>query len=100
MTYALINKLVAMPGQRDQVVEILLESGKLFDDNPACEISVVAESVNDPDVIWVIDRWTSEEGHKKALSQPELRPFVEKATPLLVAMPDQTEIRLVGGKGL
>jgi quinol monooxygenase YgiN len=100
MTYALINKLIAKPGQRVRVVEILLESGKLFDDNPACEMSLVAESAGDPDVVWVIDRWSSEEEHEKALRQPELRPFVDKAKPLLVAMPDQTEIRVVGGKGL
>jgi len=98
--YALINRLTAKPGQRDRVVEMLLESGKLFDDNPACELSMVAESVEDPDVIWVIDRWTSREDHEKALQQPELRPFVEKTVPLLVAMPEQTEIKPVGGKGL
>jgi quinol monooxygenase YgiN len=100
MAYALVNKLTAKPGQRDHVVEILIESGKSFDDNDACQLYLVAAAVDDPDAIWVIDRWTSKEEHERALQAPELRPFVEQAMPLLVGMPEQIEIRPVGGKGL
>jgi quinol monooxygenase YgiN len=100
MTYALLNKLTAKPDQRQQVVDILLESGKLFDDNPNCHLYLVSESTDDPNVIWVVDLWTSQEEHEKALQTPELRPFVEKSLPLLEGMPEQIEIRPVGGKGL
>jgi quinol monooxygenase YgiN len=100
MTYALLNKLTAKPGQRQSVVDILLESGKLFDDNPACHMYLVSESSNNPDVIWVTDLWTDQEAHAEALKAPDLRPFVEKSMPLLEGMPEQIEIRPVGGKGL
>ena len=100
MTYALLNKLIAKPGERESVVDILLESGKLFDDNPACQLYLVSESADDPDVIWVADLWTDREAHEEALKAPELRPFVEKSLPLLEGMPEQIEIRPVGGKGL
>jgi quinol monooxygenase YgiN len=100
MTYALLNKLTARPGQREQVVEILLESGQLFDDNPNCFLYLVAESTDDPNVIWVTDLWTSQADHAEALQAPQLRPFVEKAMPLLEGMPEQIEMRPVGGKGL
>ena len=100
MTYALLNKLTAKPGQRQRVVEILLESGRLFDDTPSCLLSFVSEASDDPNEIWVVDVWTSKEQHAAALRVPELRPFVEQAMPLLEAMPEQTEIRPVGGKGL
>jgi quinol monooxygenase YgiN len=100
VTYALLNKLTALPGKRDQVVEILLESGRLFNHNPACFLYLVSESTTDPNVVWVIDLWSSREEHELALKAPELRPFVEKAIPLLQGMPEQTEIRPVGGKGL
>lgn len=99
MTYALLNKLAARPGQRERVVAILLESGKLFDDNPACALYLVSESVDDPNVIWVYDLWTTPEEHAEALGRPELRPFVEETMPLLDGMPEQIEIRPVGGKG-
>jgi len=100
MTYALLNRLVAKPDQRHRVVEILLESGKLFDDDPACFLYLVSESADDPNVVWVIDLWASREAHSEALKAPELRPFVEQATPLLEGMPEQIEVRPVGGKGL
>ena len=98
MTFALINKLTAKPGQRDRVVEILLESGKAFDDNPACLMYLVAESVDEDNVIWVSDLWTSREPHDEALQRPEIRPFVNEAMPLLEGMPEQIEVRPVGGK--
>ena len=80
------------------MVEILLESGKLFDDNPACLLYLVSEAGDDPNLVWVIDLWTSQEAHAEALQAPELRPFVEQATPLLEGMPEQIEVRLAGGK--
>lgn len=99
MTYALVNQLAAKPGQRDPVVEILLESGGLFDDNPACLLYLVAESTDDPNLIWVVDLWTSKEAHLEALKAPELRPYVEQCMPLLEGMPKQIEVRPRGGKG-
>jgi quinol monooxygenase YgiN len=100
MTYALLNRLTARAGQRPRVVEILLESGRLFEDNPACLLYVVTESADDANVVWVIDLWTSQEEHAEALKAPELRPFVEQAMPLLEGMPEQMEVRPAGGKGL
>jgi quinol monooxygenase YgiN len=100
MSYALLNRLTAKPGQRQRVVEILLESGKLFENNPACLLYLVTESTDDPNLIWVIDLWTSGETHAVALKAPELRPFVEEATPLLEGMPEQIEVKPVGGNGL
>jgi quinol monooxygenase YgiN len=98
MASALLNRLTAKPGQRDRVVEILLESGKLFDHNSACQLYLVAESGDDPNTVWVADLWTSEQEHAEALAAPELRPFVEECMPLLEGMPEQIELRPAGGK--
>lgn len=98
MEFALLNQLAAKPGQRERVVEILLESGKLFDDNPACRLYLVAVSDDDANLIWVADLWTSEQEHAEALKAPELRPFVEACMPLLEGMPEQIRLRPAGGK--
>lgn len=98
MEFALLNRLTAKPGQRERVVEILLESGKLFDDNSACRLYLVAESADDPNLVWVADLWTSEEEHTEALKAPAMRPFVEECMPLLEGMPEQIRVRPVGGK--
>jgi quinol monooxygenase YgiN len=100
MAYALLNKLTAKPGKRGQVIDILIESGELFDDNPACVLYLVSESADDPNLVWVVDLWTSQEAHAEALKAPELRPYVEKALPLLQGMPEQIEVRPVGGRGV
>jgi quinol monooxygenase YgiN len=98
MAYALLNKLTAKPGRRDDVVKILIESAKMFDDNDACLMYLVGEAVDDPNVIWVTDLWTSGEEHAAALKAPELRPYVERAMPMLEGMPEQLEVRPRGGK--
>lgn len=100
MTYALLNRLTAKPGQRDLIVENLIASGKLFDDNAACLLYLVAEPADDPDHIWVVDLWTAEEEHTRALQAPELRPYVEKTLPLLEGAPEQIELDARGGKGV
>jgi quinol monooxygenase YgiN len=99
MTYGLWNKLTAKPGKRDEVIGILLESGKLLD-HSACLMYMVSKAADDPDVIYVTDLWTSKEPHEAALKTPELRPFVEKAIPLLEGMPEQQEFSPVGGTGI
>jgi quinol monooxygenase YgiN len=98
--YALINRLTTKPGKRDEVLKILLEAGKPFQENAACILYLVYEDVQDPNVIWVEDLWASEEEHTAALARPEVRPFVAQALPLLEGMPEQREIAPVGGKGL
>ena len=98
--YALINRITARPGKRDEVIEILLEAGSPFQDNPACLLYLVNADARDPDVIWVEDLWTSKEAHATAMAAPPMRPQVARALPLLVGMPEQTEIIPAGGKGL
>jgi quinol monooxygenase YgiN len=96
MEYALINKLTAKPRKRDRVVEILLESGQLFNGNEACLLYLVSVDANDANVIWVVDLWKSKKAHTEALGDPELGRYVEQATPLLEAMPEQIEIKSKG----
>ena len=100
MAQVLLNRLTAKPDNRDKVVEILVKSGKIFDDNPDCLLYLVTEADDDPNVIWVVDLWTNEESHTEALKAPELKPYVEETIPLLEGMPEQIKVRAVGGKGL
>lgn len=100
MTYGLLNKLTAKPGERGTVVEILLESGTRFTDNPACLMYMVSEAAGDPDTIWVTDLWTSKQEHVEALKDPELKPYIQQAMPLLEGMPEQIEINPRGGLGV
>lgn len=94
-----LNRLTARDGERRRVLSLLVESGRLFDDNSACLLYLVTEAADDPNVIWVFDLWTSREEHEQALAQPELKPYIAEALPLLVGRPEQLELRVAGGKG-
>lgn len=98
--YTLINKLITKPGKRDDVIQLLLESGKPFQGHPSCIHYLVFKDSSDPNVIWVEDAWTNKEDHTAALSQPEMKPYIAKTIPLLEGMPEQHEIYFAGGKGL
>ena len=99
MSHVLINRMTTKTGQRDRVIEKLIESGQQFDANPACLLFLVAESNDRPDDIWVLDLWTTEEEHAKALQAPELQPFIAETIPLLEGPPQQMEVLARGGKG-
>ncbi len=98
--YALINKMTVKPGKRDEVIAILLESGKPFNDNPSCLLYLVYKDASDPDAIWVEDVWANQEDHTAAMSTPEMRAYVTRCVPLLAGMPEQIDVELAGGKGL
>jgi quinol monooxygenase YgiN len=98
MTFALLNRLTAKPGQRDEVVQHLVESGRVFDDNDACLLYLVTSPADDSSTIWVVDLWTSEDAHAEALRDPSLRPHIEATIPLLEGMPEQTPVDVEGGK--
>ena len=98
--YSLINKMVCKPGKRDEVIAILLGSGKPFHDNLSCVLYLVYKDSKDPHVIWVEDVWTNQEDHTAAMHTPEMRSFITTCMPLLAGMPQQTEVEYIGGKGL
>ena len=98
MNYALINKMTTKPGKRDEVVKIMLESGAAFNDNQNCLLYVVSKDKKDDNVLWVQDVWTDAKNHQEAMGDASMQEYVKQAMPLLVGMPEQMEIELVGGK--
>jgi quinol monooxygenase YgiN len=98
--YGLVNKITVKPGKRDEVINIMLEAGKPFDENTACILYLVYRDVANPNVIWVEDVWTNKDDHAAAMSNPAMRSFIAQTMPLLEGMPEQIEIEPAGGKGL
>jgi quinol monooxygenase YgiN len=54
------GKLVARPGERDALVEVLLEAANVLADVPECERFVVSTTATGADAVWVTELWTSE----------------------------------------
>lgn len=93
----LIGKMVAVPGQRDALVSILLQG---IGGMPGCLSYVVAHDPSDPDALWITEVWASQEQHRASLALPSVRAAIAAGKPLIASFGDFTETRPVGGHGL
>jgi quinol monooxygenase YgiN len=98
--FGLHGKLTAQPGQRDALVEILLQAADLLGSAPGCEIYFVSTSLTEPDAIWVTEVWRSETDHAASLGYPGVKELIVKAKPLIASMSDSARTMPIGGKGL
>jgi quinol monooxygenase YgiN len=95
--YGLIGKITSVPGQRDALIDILLEGTTAM---PGCLSYVVSRDPQDPDGIWVTEVWESAGHHKASLSLPAVQEAIGKAKPLIAGFSHRTEVEPVGGVGL
>lgn len=95
--YGLIGSMDATRGNRDRLVEILLEgTGSM----PGCLSYVVALDPEVTDRIWITEVWTDREAHAASLGLPAVQAAIGKARPLLGGFGQRTETVPVGGVGL
>ena len=92
VTYGLHVTLHARPGRGDEVVSLLLDLD--YDD---CPVLVVSRGIDDPDLIYVIEGWTSKEAQARSNGTEQTRAFLAKVHPLL-AREDLTVAVPVGGR--
>ncbi len=95
--YGLIGKMIAVPGQRDALLAILMGSSG---DMPGCLSYIIATDPADPDAIWITEVWDSAESHKASLSLPAVQEAIGKARSLIARFASQTVTQPVGGIGL
>ena len=95
--YGLISKLMALPGQRQALVTILLEVSR---EMPGCLSYVVALDTADADAIWISEVWESQSSHEASLALPTVRQAMVKGRPLIAGFGDRVVTTPVGGPGL
>ena len=95
--YGLIGKLTALPGQRDALVAILLESTRTM---PGCLSYVIALDAADPDALWVTEVWDKQSSHQASLVLPEVKAAIAKGRPLIAGFSNRVETTPIGGVGL
>lgn len=94
--YGVIGKIVATPGARDALVDLLIGIG----DMPGCRSYVVALAGDDPDAVWVTEVWDSADAHRASLSLPPVQSAIERGRPLIAGFADRFETTPVAGIGL
>jgi quinol monooxygenase YgiN len=92
--YGLIGKMKTVSGQRDALLEILLEG---IASMPGCLSYIVAKDPADADAIWITEVWDSEASHKASLSMPSVRKAIERAKPIIAGFGEHFVTEPVGG---
>lgn len=95
--YGMIGKMNAVAGQRDALLEILLES---VGEMPGCLSYVVHKDTKDPDALWISEAWDTEASHKASLQLPAVRAAIARAKPLIASFGDYVITEPAGGHGL
>ena len=98
--FGLCGIMKAQPGQRDALLDILLEAANLVADLPGCEVWIVNRVPDDPDAIWVTEIWRSEADHAASLTGDYVKAVIARARPLIAGLGERFTLEPVAGKGL
>ncbi len=99
MRYGIYGKMGVKPGMRDAVVKLLLKDVDELR-SIGCQAYIVTLDPNDPNLIWVMEVWDSEESHDASLKLPSVQDAIKQALPMLTGDFSQTKLDVVGGLGL
>lgn len=91
--YGMCGKLIAQPGQRDQLAGILARAARVVGGLPGCRLYLVCEDLGDENAVWVFESWEDKASHDASLQDEQVRP-------LMGGPPEGSELRVVGGYGL
>ena len=95
--YGLIGKMLATPGNRDALAEILLAG---IAGMPGCLSYIVAQDLTNPDALWVTEVWASQAEHQASLGLPSVRAAIAQARPIIAGFGERFETTPLGGQGL
>lgn len=95
--YGLIGKILAVPGQREALITILLEG---VAEMPGCLSYVVACDLTEADALWITEVWESEEDHRASLALPAVQAAIARGRPLIASFGEHVVTKPVGGHGL
>lgn len=82
MSFAVTGTLGVQPGKRDEVVDILTRDSPQLRE-AGCLLYEVGVSDDEPDSVFVVELWTSEDAHRRSLQLESVRASIAEALPLL-----------------
>ncbi len=95
--YGLIGRMKAASGQRDALIDLLLQG---TGDMPGCLSYIIARDPADADSVWITEVWDSAESHRASLSLPAVQQAIAQARPIIAGFGERFETTPVGGHGL
>ena len=98
--FGLHGTLLAHPGQRDALAQLLLAGTRVVGTLPGCEIYIVSIDEKDETAVHVTEVWRSEADHKASLQAPEIRAIIDKGRPMIAGFGGSARFVPLGGHGL
>ncbi len=98
--FSLFGKFTVQEGERDTMVEILLEAAESMGNLEQCEIYLVNVSENEPDSVYVYEVWSNEEAHQASLALEATQTLIQRAKPIITGMERISTLKAMGGKGI
>jgi len=95
--YGLIAKLAAVPGKREELMNILIAGTR---EMPGCFSYVVAKDAADENAVWVTEIWDSVASHDASFSLPAVKDCVAQGKPLIAGFERVATTNPIGGVGL
>lgn len=92
--YGLIGQIIAAPGHREMLANILIEATTSM---PGCRSYIIALDSTNPDAIWVTEVWDSAEAHKASLMLPDVQQAIAAARPCIAGFGTRHETTPLAG---
>jgi quinol monooxygenase YgiN len=98
--FGLHTKIVARAGQRDALVDLLLNAATAMQPVTDCELYIVHTAPTEPHTVWVTEVWRSQEAHQAFLATDAFKAALGHGRSFIEQVGEQIEVVPVGGKGL
>lgn len=98
--YAMTGKLIAQPGKRAEMTDILLRAADTVSELPGCKMYIVCEDTSNENAVWVFETWADKDAHDASLKDERVRALIAEARPLMGGASEGAELRVVGGHGI
>ncbi|WP_199617016.1 putative quinol monooxygenase [Paenibacillus alkalitolerans] len=97
--FGMSGKITALEGQRDALLQILLEAAEAMHSVEGCEMYAVNISESDPDSVYVMELWRDQADHAASLALESTKELIQRARPIIAGI-DGVKLQVVGGKGV
>ncbi|EST52034.1 antibiotic biosynthesis monooxygenase [Brevibacillus panacihumi W25] len=98
--YSLFGKFTVKDGERDALVEILLEATQSMKNVEECTHYHVHVSDDDPNAVYVYEVWKNADAHQASLALESTQILIQRAKPIIAGIERISTLQPRGGKGL
>ncbi|MCB5235605.1 putative quinol monooxygenase [Niallia circulans] len=98
--FSLFNKFIVQEGEKEKMIDFLLEAAESMGNLDECEIYLVNISENEPNSVYVYEVWANEDAHQASLSLEATQRLISRAKPIITGMERISTLMTKGGKGI